>query len=106
MIYFTVSSQHVVFKQWVCVYQVNHRLSENVAWTLGNKQQRFSTCCYCLDLMQGSESHGDSLYGELKKHEIHFVEPESKRGKMKNTMESVIGGAERTRAKEQTSVSL
>lgn len=78
MVYFIVSSQHVVFKQWVCVYQVNHRLSENVAWALGNKQQRFSTCCYCLDLMQGGESHGDSLYGELKKHEIHFVEPESK----------------------------
>lgn len=78
MIYFIVSSQHVVFKQWVCLYQINHRLSENVAWALGNKQQRFSACCYCMDLLQGSESYGDSPYGELKKHKIHFVKPDSK----------------------------
>lgn len=31
-----------------------------------------------MDLLQGSESYGDSPYGELKKHKIHFVKPDSK----------------------------
>lgn len=99
MIYCIVSSQHVVFKQWVCLYQINHRLSENVAWALGNKQQRFSARCSCMDLMQGSESHRDNSYGELKKHKIHFVEPDSKerQGKERNGISYRWGHEQRSK---------